>query len=500
MAGMVATAQTHAAQPHPPTHTYAVTCSWSGSTAVGYERYSRAHVGHAGTAAADDEAGHEKDAGPGPEKADHGHARGPGDAAGITVRLSADPAFRGDPALLNPEQLLVLSAASCQLLSFLAVAARARIDVRDYEDAGQAVMIEDSRGGGRITEITLRPRITAVTDATQERLRKLVHLAHEQCFIAATLACPVTVEPTFEILTPYAFRDTEQARRRLAMVSEIFDPGSRAFVAAYVPANAAPALAVDLGCGPGHTTSLLAAATGARRTVGLDTSMAFLAAAASASASAADGGGEHESPVDDTNDPNDVRGPGRVGATDTGEIEFVRHDIRRIPFPARARGADVVYARLLLAHLADVTDAIGGWLTQVAPGGLLLLDEVEFIDTDQPALAAYLADAGRLLTARGSTLHAGRLLNTALHDLAAHESTPSFEIEHNATDRLSPPVAAVAAMFGLNLAVWRTDPLFRDRQGQLDRLAADLTALASSPPETGQITWTLRRVAVRRLA
>jgi organic hydroperoxide reductase OsmC/OhrA len=390
--------------------------------------------------------------------------------------MSADPAFRGDPALLNPEQLLVLSAASCQLLSFLAVAARSRIDVRGYQDAGLAVMTEDGRGGGRISEITLRPRITAVTDATEDRLRRLVQLAHDQCYIAASLAFPVTVEPTFEILTPYAFRDTEEAERRLAVVSELFDPGSRVFVAGHVPPGAPPELAVDLGCGPGHTTRLLAAATGARRTVGLDVSAAFLAAAGDAGP--------------------DVAGSGAAGAA--GELAFVRHDVRRTPFPAPARGADVAYARLLLAHLTDVTDTLGGWLTQLAPRGVLLLDEIESIDTDQPVLAAYLGHARRLLTARGTTLHAGRLLNTALHDLAAHQATPDFEVEFNATDQLSPPVAAAAAMFGLNLAVWRVDPLFRERQAELDRLAADLAALAAAPPDAGFITWTLRRVAVRR--
>ncbi|WP_241842325.1 OsmC family protein [Pseudofrankia sp. BMG5.36] len=450
---MVAAAQTHATQPHPPTHTYSVTCSWSGSTGAGYERYSRAHVGHASTVAP-------------------------------AVRLSADPAFRGDPALLNPEQLLVLSAASCQLLSFLAVAARARIDVRDYQDSGHAVMTEDGKGGGRITEITLRPRITAVTEAAEDRLRRLVQLAHQQCYIAASLACPVTVEPTFEILTPYAFRDTEAAVRRLALVSEIFDPGSRAFVAARVSQGSEPALAVDLGCGPGHTTRLLAAATGARRTVGLDASGAFLAAA-------------HGSPRAEKQ-AGDESAAG-AGLDEAGEIEFARHDIRRVPFPTQARGADVVYARLLLAHLADVTTAIGGWVTQLAPHGVLLLDEIESIDTDQPVLAAYLDHARRLLAARGTTLHAGRLLNTALHDLAAHQPTPDFEVEYNATERLSPPVAAAAAMFGMNLAVWRTDPLFRDREAELDRLATDLAALTSAPPDAGVITWTLRRVAVRRL-
>src|SRR5262249_1070220 len=81
-------------------HRYTVTSAWQGSTAAGYEAYDRSHEAHAPPAEA-------------------------------KLRLSGDPAFRGDAARLNPEQLLVVAASSCQLLSFLAVAARARIDVVD---------------------------------------------------------------------------------------------------------------------------------------------------------------------------------------------------------------------------------------------------------------------------------------------------------------------------------------------------------------------------------
>ena len=61
-----------------------------GSTAAGYESYDRAHLGAVPPSLSE-------------------------------IELSADPVFRGDPQRCNPEQLLVLAAASCQLLSFLAV-------------------------------------------------------------------------------------------------------------------------------------------------------------------------------------------------------------------------------------------------------------------------------------------------------------------------------------------------------------------------------------------
>jgi organic hydroperoxide reductase OsmC/OhrA len=104
---------------------------------------------------------------------------------------------KGDPSVLNPEQLLLMAASSCQLLWFLHLAAKARIDVVAYDDDALALMPEDVVPV-RITEITLRPRIAVAGDASEERVRKLVDTAHSHCFIANSLACAMSIEPTVE--------------------------------------------------------------------------------------------------------------------------------------------------------------------------------------------------------------------------------------------------------------------------------------------------------------
>jgi len=103
----------------------------------------------------------------------------------------------GDPAVLNPEQLLLMAASSCQMLWFLHLAAKARIDVVAYADEAEALMPEDVEPVC-ITEITLRPRITVTGDASEARIRKLAHSAHGYCFIANSLTSAMSIEPTVE--------------------------------------------------------------------------------------------------------------------------------------------------------------------------------------------------------------------------------------------------------------------------------------------------------------
>jgi len=145
------------------TNRYETRVHWTGSTGLGWEHYDRTHV-----------------------------AAAPG--ADQEVRLTTGES-KGDPTILNPEQLVLMAASSCQMLWFLHLAAKARIDVVAYDDEASALMPEDEQPV-RITEVTLRPRITVDGEAGDDRVRKLVESAHEHCFIANTLNCSMTVEPS----------------------------------------------------------------------------------------------------------------------------------------------------------------------------------------------------------------------------------------------------------------------------------------------------------------
>src|SRR2546422_2925352 len=154
-------------------------------------------------------------------------------------------------------------------------------------------------------------------------------------------------------MTRYTYGDTDLAAKRLALVADVFEPTTRAFLIAAAPAH--PSLAVDLGCGPGYTTRLIHEVTGADRTLGLDSSPWHIERARTSAA------------------------PG---------VSFAVHDATRVPFPGEP--ADLVFARLLVAHLADPAEAIARWSTTLTDHGRILVDDLEAIDADEPTFRTYL--------------------------------------------------------------------------------------------------------------
>lgn len=279
----------------------------------------------------------------------------------------------------------------------------------------------------------------------------------------------------------YTFGDTDQAAERLALVAEVFAPATRSFLAdvgrrlglardrsgsgeGIVDGDGIGdviGLAVDLGCGPGHTTRLLARELPARRVVGLDHSAAFI---------------EHARRAE--------RGGGGT------KPAFLLHDISLTPFPVGP--ADLVFCRFLLSHLASPGGALAAWASQLAPGGVLLVDEVDRIDPGHPVFRDYLAAVDSMLVNEGQRLYVGPQLD-ALPAPAGLERFTSRVVD------LSPPPAKAARMFAMNLGVWRTRRYARTELGEplLDRLAVDLAELAGDPGDA-TITWGMRQIGYRR--
>lgn len=147
-------------------HRYRVSLEWTGNEGSGtasYRGYSRAH-----------------------ELRAEGRPIIPG---------SSDPAFRGDPARWNPEELLVASLSACHQLEYLHLCAVAGVIVTAYEDHPEGLMVEEASGAGQFSEVVLRPEVTVTAASDVEKALALHHEAHARCFIARSMNFPVAHEP-----------------------------------------------------------------------------------------------------------------------------------------------------------------------------------------------------------------------------------------------------------------------------------------------------------------
>jgi SAM-dependent methyltransferase len=255
----------------------------------------------------------------------------------------------------------------------------------------------------------------------------------------------------------YTFGDNPRAGDRLDLLARVFEPSSAALLER--AATPTPSLAVDLGCGPGHTTRLVAEITRAARTIGLDQSAAFIERA-------------------------------RAGATDG--TSFAVHDVSTVPFPCKS--PDLIFARYVLAHLPDPRATIVDWSNELAPAGRLVLDEIEDIATDEATFARYLEIVAQMMASRGGDLFTGR----RLADPRPFDEEGSV---HSQRATIAPPSSVVAQMFRMNLETWRADPWVTGNVGpaDLEHLDRALSRL-STAQRVGEIVWTHRQLVYVRAA
>ena len=244
--------------------------------------------------------------------------------------------------------------------------------------------------------------------------------------------------------TNYAFGDSDIARERLALVADTFEAPTRRLLDDVPPMQ--PRYVVDMGCGPGHSSALLRARFPHSEVTGLDESEAMVEEARS-------------------------RVPGAW---------FTVADVTR---PLRLP-ADVVYARMLLGHLADPAGALAHWAAAIRPPGLIVCEEPVRYHSDDPLFARYEAAVTAVVAARGATLWAGPALDS---DPPGCARTLDRVLEH--------PVSAghAAAMFWRNAVTWSNEV------ADAAHLIEPLRTLEADDPEK-VVLWEIRQTVWSRTA
>lgn len=114
--------------------------------------------------------------------------------------VSAAKAFKGDPELYNPEDLLLSSLVSCHMMSYLYVCSQNEIEVLEYSDNAEATLEVFPDGSGRFTEVRLNPKVKISNPDKIELAIELHKKANQLCFIANSCNFPVLHEASCEIV------------------------------------------------------------------------------------------------------------------------------------------------------------------------------------------------------------------------------------------------------------------------------------------------------------
>jgi organic hydroperoxide reductase OsmC/OhrA len=114
---------------------------------------------------------------------------------------SSDPAFRGDPARWNPEEMLVASLSACHMLWYLHLCAEAGVVVTGYVDRAEGIMVEPQSGTAKFERVILRPRATLAQGSDLQLARALHDDAHRRCYIANSVNFAVEHAPEFVAAT-----------------------------------------------------------------------------------------------------------------------------------------------------------------------------------------------------------------------------------------------------------------------------------------------------------
>jgi organic hydroperoxide reductase OsmC/OhrA len=110
------------------------------------------------------------------------------------LAVSSAPEYAGDASRWNPEDLLGSALATCHMLTFLALCAKARVEVRGYEDHAEAVLDTVDKVT-RITQVRLRPVIRVTRGTSMAKVVELFEKAHKYCFVANSVTCEAVLEP-----------------------------------------------------------------------------------------------------------------------------------------------------------------------------------------------------------------------------------------------------------------------------------------------------------------
>lgn len=117
-------------------------------------------------------------------------------AGGLSAIMTSAPDYGGDARFVNPEEAIAAALSSCHMMTFLALAAKARWKIEKYRDRAVAVLGKTEDGRMKVGEIVLHPvtEFAPGHEIDPDKLEEMHERAHRYCFVANAISCDMRVE------------------------------------------------------------------------------------------------------------------------------------------------------------------------------------------------------------------------------------------------------------------------------------------------------------------
>ena len=132
--------------------------------------------------------------------------------------------------------------------------------------------------------------------------------------------------------------------------------------------------------------------------------------------------------------------------------------------------------------------AVAKWATQLKPGGLLMVEEVEAIRTAHPVFTPYVKIVEAMLASQRNRLYAGPLV-----DVLGRPA--GLTVARSGVRTVRVKNSDAAKMFVLNLQAWKDGDFVRANYSaaSIRELEAALNEIAQDEPAPAETEWNMRR-------
>lgn len=119
---------------------------------------------------------------------------------GTQIEVATPPEFpKGMAGIWSPEHLLVAAVNSCLMTTFLAIAENSKLVFERFTSkaVGKLEVVE---GKYMISEVTLTPTLTIVSEEQRERALKVLQKSEAACLISNSVKSRIIFQPEIEVI------------------------------------------------------------------------------------------------------------------------------------------------------------------------------------------------------------------------------------------------------------------------------------------------------------